>query len=148
MCAYFTGYFAKRSSSDYVSDAEQITRYILQRRGHHSAEKGIVKYGAFMPPPNGRMSVYRTSSLDDNGIWQIGQRYVAQPQGKAIVARGDVTTKLIRGADAGVLDVVPAPNPHRLHAHIIGWPTRKDEQMMLAKELARFATLELPEAQP
>lgn len=140
----FRGYFGEGNSSSDVGPAEQITRYIVQRRGHHSVEKCVVKYAAFMPPKNGAMSVYRTSGLDDREIWEVGRTYVGQPQGKAIRARGDISARNIREAGGGGLDVVPAPQPHKLHAHIIGWPSEKDEQMMLAKELAHAATLKLP----
>ena len=59
---------------------ERLTRYILHKR-LFSVEKGEVKPGAFLPPRDLRLSVFRTSGIDDARIWNIGNDIVAGPQG-------------------------------------------------------------------
>ncbi len=128
-------------SDEAVQENERITRYILNRNGSHSVTKGIVKPRAFLPPPNNQESVYRTSGVVEQEIWDIGDTYVAKPQGKTIYARGDVSAKDVFGVD---LQIQPDTRPHRLHANIVGWPEEKEEKMKLATELANAATLRLP----
>jgi len=87
------------------------------------------------------MSVYRTDTVDEGEIWEIGRKYVAEPQGKTIRARGDLLAEVILHVG---LEVVPDPKPHKLHANIVGWPNEKNEQRMIAVELANAATPGFP----
>ncbi len=80
----FKGSSVKQQSSDRVSPSERISRYILHRKGRFSREKRRVKPAAFLPPPNLEMSVYRTGTLDEPEIREIGNKYVAEPQDKKI----------------------------------------------------------------
>jgi len=50
-----------------------------------------VKYGAYLPAPNGETSVYRISNLVEKEIWDIGRKYVAGPSKRTLRARGDTT---------------------------------------------------------
>lgn len=97
-----------------------------------------MKYGAYMPAPNGETSVFRTSNLSDGEIWDIGYKYVAEPSMRSLYARGDTTAATIRKTG---LDIVPETTPHPLHSNIVKWPSEKDEQKMLAVEIANQATL-------
>lgn len=94
-----------------------------------------------MPANNGETSVYRTSGIGEKEILDIGKTYVADPQGKTVHARGDTVAKHI--TEIG-LRIAAKRTPHVRHANIIGWPTAKDEQKMLAIELASKASLQLP----
>lgn len=87
--------------------------------------------------------MYRTNSLGDSEIWEIGRRLVAEPQGKTVHARGDLQADKI--VEVG-LRVTADTRPHQLHANIVGWPAEKSEQKMLAIELANAASSEFPPA--
>lgn len=137
LLALLKEFIGKSDTSGDVRATERISRFILSR-SHYSAENQRVKYGAFMPSPSKQVSVYRTSSIDESTIWQIGSRHVAEPMGKKLYARGDVGALVIFDKR---LNVVAAPSPHKLHANIMGWPSGKDEQKMLAVELANAAAL-------
>jgi len=136
----FKDYTAEVKTIDDIAPSERISRYILSRR-QFSRDKQRVKYAAFLPPPSLEMSVYRTDTLKEAEIWEIGKVKVADPQNKTIHARGDIDATCIYAAN---LSIVPDPQPHKLHANITAWPSEKSEQKMIAIELANAAKLFLP----
>jgi hypothetical protein len=138
--AIFYGSAHKSSQQDSVAASEQIARYILTKK-HISVTKGIVKPAAYMPAPNGETSVYRISNIAENDIWDIGRKYVAGPSKRTLRARGDTTAEVITKTG---LEISPETTPHPLHANIVNWPSEKDEQKMLAVEIANEATLITP----
>ncbi len=138
--AIFTGFSAKSENSDVVDASERISRFVLSK-SHVSVQNQRVKYAAFLPPPSRKLSAYRTTTVEEQGIWEIGRTYVAAPQQKAIRGRGDLSANIIRATE---LDVVPERQPHKLHADVVGWPTEKDEQKMIAVELANQAIAVFP----
>jgi hypothetical protein len=140
LLAIFYGSTHKTSQQDSVVASEQIARYILSAR-YFSITKRTVKYGAYMPAPNGETSVYRISNIAENEIWDIGRKYVAGPSKRTLRARGDTTAELITKTG---LEISPETTPHPLHANIVNWPSEKDEQKMLAVEIANEATLVTP----
>ena len=99
-----------------------------------------MKYGAYLPAPNGETSVYRISNIPEKEIWDIGREYVAEPSKRTLYARGDTTAALITKTG---LEIVPETTSHPLHANIVNWPTEKHEQKMVAVEIANEATLVL-----
>lgn len=128
---------AKQREVKLVDKSERITRYILSRN-QYSPGNGRVKHNAFMPPRSLLLSVYRSSDLDEDNVWGIGDDYVAAPQEKTIKARAD----LIAGDVFTLgLKVQPETSVHELHADIANWPTEKHEQQMLAVELANKSKL-------
>lgn len=119
---------------------EQIARYILSKR-YFSTTNRTVKYGAYLPAPDGETSVYRITGLSEEGVWEIGQEYVAKPSNRTLYARGDTPAIVILKTG---LALVPETTPHPLHANITNWPADKDEQKMLALEIANEAVLAQP----
>jgi len=138
---------SRKLPNDVVSPSERISRYFVQKKGRCSTLKNTVSYGAFMPPPNLRESVYRTTNKTSAEIWEIGELFVAGPMSektgktKTVQGRADITAVQITSKKG--LNVSPDTAPHPLHANIIGWPEAKDEQKMLAVELANEALLHL-----
>ena len=126
-------------TSDEILREERLTRYILNRK-YYSREKNEVKYALFMPPSDLRFSVFRTSSLNDQRIRDIGNEIVAAPQGRTLKGRGDLKVQDVLDVDLGV---EAFKEPHELHAHIIGWPDKETEQRLFAEKLALKATLVL-----
>jgi hypothetical protein len=91
-----------------------------------------VKYAAFLPDKNGETSVFRTSGITNNEIWEIGDCEVSIKRGKPILERADIGTNNVISKD---LEVVPREPPSR-HANIIGWPDERSKQKIIAMELA------------
>lgn len=136
----FRGSAQKSAQREIIEASEQIARYIFSSK-QYSINNGRVKYGAYLPAPNGEVSVYRISGLSEEEIWKIGREYVAKPRGKTLYARGDTTAAVITRTR---LDIVAETTPHPLHANIINWPSEKGEQKMLALEIANEAKLAVP----
>ena len=95
---------------DKVAASEQIARYILSKR-QFSASNRTVKYGAYLPAPDGETSVYRISNLSDDAIWTIGQEYVAKSSSRSLYGRGDTAAEVIMttGLDL-IINIVVANN--------------------------------------
>jgi hypothetical protein len=91
-----------------------------------------VKYAAFLPDKNGETSVFRTSGITNNEIWEIGDCEVSIKRGKPILGRADIGINNVISKD---LEVVPREPPLR-HANIIGWPDERSKQKIIAIELA------------
>ena len=136
----FRGSARKSPHQDDVATSEQIARYILSK-SYFSTTNRAVKYGAYLPAPNGETSVYRISGLSEEEIWEIGQEDVAKPSRRTLYARGDTPANVIMKTG---LTLVPETTPHPLHANIVKWPSDKDEQKMLALEIVNEAVLALP----
>jgi len=133
-------FFRNTSTSDSdIKNEEIISRFIFEKKHFNASEKRI-KYAAFMPPKNLKASVYRTSTLSNNQVWEIGREYVEKNRndGKLIEARGTIPVARIRSKD---LDVISEPTPHYLHADIVEWSLDRSSQKLVATELANEATL-------
>lgn len=76
---------------DKVKPDENLLRYILQSNQIRTSDK-TVKYTAFMPAPNGKTSVFRTSGLQQEHIWKIGDD-VAVPRHANLTAWPDESSK-------------------------------------------------------
>lgn len=133
----FRGSARKSQHQDNVAASEQIARYILSKR-YFSVSNRAVKYGAYLPAPNGEASVYRISNISEKEIWDIGREYVAGPSKRTLYARGNTTAAVITKTG---LEIVPETTQHSLHANIVNWPSEKHEQKMLAVEIANEAKL-------
>jgi hypothetical protein len=101
-----------------VDLSEILSRFIFQRNWYRPSDNRV-KYAAFMPNPNnGETSVFRTSGLANNEIWDIGEREVAIRRDKPILGRGDIRAS---AAISKNLKITPSEPPKR-HANLIGWP--------------------------
>jgi len=116
---------------------ERLSRYIVERNRIRPSNQ-TVKYIAFMPPPNRRLSVYKTTGLVENEVWQLGHDYIAPILQKPILARADVNSVV---AYAEGLAVEMAPSPHPRHANIMGWDMNSTRTRLQAISLAAAAKL-------
>ena len=118
------------------SGGEKLTRFIFSKR-HFSVEKKVVKYAAFMPPPDSEdLSVFRISSLSESEVWAIGRENV---QGeRTLRARADLSAEVV---DENNLEVIPDTNAHELHANITPFPTDKSARDRIARKLALASQL-------
>ena len=121
-----------------LDSLEILSRFVLQTNWFSSSENRV-KYAAFLPDKNGETSVFRTSGITNNEIWEIGDCEVSIKRGKPILGRADIGTINVISKD---LEVVPREPPLR-HANIIGWPDERSKQKIIAIELASEAHLYL-----
>jgi hypothetical protein len=121
-----------------VGDSECLTRYIIEKSYYRSDK--TVRHNAFMPPDNGRLSVFRISALSLEVIWELGERHVAIPRNKPLLGRADIFA--IEVFSRG-LEICPERDPDERHASIVRWPQERERRKMIAVELASKAKLEL-----
>lgn len=121
-----------------ISPRENISRYIFNKR-HYNQQN--VKQAAFIPPRNLALSIYRVDGLTSDQIWAIGEEYVVPKRGLPILARADLNVEDIKSSSQ--VSINPKPTPHPRHADIIGWPSEKSEQKLIASELALASELKV-----
>ncbi len=112
-----------------LSLSEILSRFVLNKR--YIRSNNTVRWNAFLPDKNGETSVFRTSGISNNEIWDIGEREVAVSQEKPMLGRADISVDDVFKKG---LEVVPHEPPEK-HANIIGWPNIKSKQRLIALEL-------------
>lgn len=85
-------------------------------------------------------SVFRIAGLEDQEIWDIGEREVAVARSnKHLHGRADILSANV--LEKG-LNVNPDKPPSR-HANIMGWPEEESRRISIAQKLAADAQLHL-----
>ncbi len=115
-----------------INPNERLSRFIVNRNEFRPSDR-TVKFKAFIPPKNKRLSVYCTSTLSEDDIWSIGSEFVAKPRGKTLYGRADLLAQTVYALKQ---KVEPETTAHRLHADIIAWPDDRDDIQFLATQLA------------
>jgi hypothetical protein len=110
------------------SSLETVTRFLTQT-DHFSRESARVKERSFLPPPDGRLSVYHIDELLEDQVWLLCQR-------NPCYGRGD----LLANSVSKVGLTIDPDNDTPRHASIIGWPSEKPQRKSLAQKLAAEAT--------
>ena len=117
---------------------EPLARFIVEKN-YFRADRTL-RHSASMPSRQGKeVSVFRIFGLDLHGIWDLGNRHVANPRGKELLGRGDIQVSDV--TDIGLI-VVPDDDSSR-HSNIRGWPDEGSKQKLLALQLAEKAVLHL-----
>ena len=113
-----------------VDPSEVLTRFVIYNRWF----KKSGRFNAFMPYMD-ETSVFRTTSISVDDIWDIGDREVAPQRGKPILGRADIGALNVKSNDLQVTPNEPPVN----HAVITGWPDEESKQKEIALELASTA---------
>lgn len=114
---------------------EETSRFIFS--SSQIRADGTLKHTAYAPR-NGSTSVFRTSGLNEEEIWNICGGHVASSRTQACTGRGVCTVQNI--IECG-LELDPDGVPHPRHANIVGWPVGDVDSRAVAKKLglsARF----------
>lgn len=120
-----------------VDPSEDLIKFIFNR-SQFSPSNDRVKYSAFMPPPNRRLSVFRIAGLAENDVWEIGET-IGERRTLPLLARADIKVSFV--AETGLK--IDADDIPPRHANIIDWPEDHSAVILKAKELARKAQLHL-----
>jgi hypothetical protein len=87
--------------------------------------------------------VSRTEGLEEDAVWEHGDRWAVGESPRAIVGRGDLMPSHLADirANGHALVAMPSEPPPR-HANLTGWPppTAKEVGRSLAMQLAAKAT--------
>jgi hypothetical protein len=115
-----------------VEGYELLARFIVN--GNEVRADGTVRPQLFLPYKRVELSVNRHRDATLEETTNIGRQVAAQ-RGKTLIGREDIRA---RSCCIHTLSVIASPilpgNPN--HADIVGYPTRKDEQLSLAAKLA------------
>ncbi|OGL42575.1 MAG: hypothetical protein A2161_05210 [Candidatus Schekmanbacteria bacterium RBG_13_48_7] len=104
-------------SSNNVSKDERLSRYLVSK-SDFSKKNDIAKYGAFIPRmDNLILYVFMTLTLDENVIWEIGNR-IAEQRKRNLHGRADIAAEKELEIN---LQINPDNNPP-WHADIVDWP--------------------------
>ncbi len=118
-----------------ITLSEILSRFVLKKDWYRPSDNSV-RYAAFLPnPKNGETSVFRISGISDEEVWDIGNREVVKDPNRPILGRADISASVVV---AKGLEVSPSVPPER-HANIVGWPTEKSKQKLIAIELAADA---------
>ena len=119
-----------------ISPNDRLSRFI-RFKSYIAISKHRVKPGAFLPPPNKKLSVFHTEHINEIQIWQLADKHISLE--KRVKFRADITSKNVEETNLSIdLD-----NKPKFHANIIGWPDRKDMQKAYAIKLASVAELQI-----
>ena len=119
-----------------------LSRFIFSKADFSLPQR--IRPRVFMPPPDLRLSVFDVHALVSDDIWQIGQE-IAAIRTQNLHARADIQTSSATEHGLRVLMDEP-PLRHRV---IEGWPAnQKEDQKLIAMQLAAKATLHVPMATP
>jgi hypothetical protein len=114
-----------------------LARFLTQS-GHFSPTTHRVKQSAFLPAKSLELSIFNIDKLIPHKIWELADKYVLSAERK-VYGYAKIFSDIIYN---NKLKIDYNNNPER-HANIIGWPTEKDEQKLLAIELANASELVL-----
>lgn len=114
---------------------ELLTRFITEKKQIRPSD-GTVRHIAFMPPKDGRLSVYWVTGLPDADAWRLGETYVVPHRGP-MIGRADLNSLKVYEQNLRV-EIVPVP--HERHAEILGWNLASTEYRLQAVRLAAAAT--------
>ena len=124
-----------------LGDNELVARFVISKRWIRSSNQSV-KPDAFMPPPNKEFSVTRHKGISTEKLWRHGKavaekRTATEKRDVRLLGRADVSVSDVRKQN---IEAVPRPIwGNWNHAHLIGWPTNKDHQKMIAMEIAAEA---------
>lgn len=118
-----------------------VARFLLEK--HFVPTKALVKPRAFLPDLyNGEYttSIIAADGLSDDDVWAIGREHVAAPREKRLYGHASL---VVRDVLATGLVIRKAPEPPPGHREMVGWPAAKEDQISIAQELTKNATLKL-----
>lgn len=113
---------------------EALSRYIFDPKRIRA--DGTLRHAVFEPPQHGRLSVYWTTGVSEEEIWQICATHVAPLFGKVPVARADINSLHVYAEELTV-NVTAVPHPR--HADILGWSVDSTKRRLQAIKLASLA---------
>lgn len=124
-----------------VKPDTSLGRFLTQHN-HFSLTRHEVKFKAFMPPPDLKLSVFRIDGLYVREIWDLGNSVISQiDQKRRFYGIADIKVAIFERES---LAIDPDNIPER-HANIIGWPEDQEKQLSIAQILAAEAILLLKE---
>ena len=118
-----------------VSDDEILARYAMQS-SHFRRSDQTAKPELFMPHPYQELSLTRYLDATIEEVLAVGEE-IARKQNKTLYGRADIQSIKCKVISLQVVKDPTTENPN--HANIQGFPLEKQEQKVIALELAAAA---------
>lgn len=123
---------------DRVDQQERLTRFLKTKRHFKRAALRVAKE-AFMPKTGEtELSVFRTSNLSDDEVWEIGESIIRNTE-RTVYGGANLIAVSVLGLGLGLR----ADKEPSRHASITGFPVEKYERQDIANELAAASVLVL-----
>lgn len=127
-----------------LTDREDVLARYLFQKGHFRADRDEVRFQAFMPPPDFKLSTFHINRLSESDILQIGRSVLAETvrQDATLYGHAELRVEFVR---AQKLKAIRDDDPQR-HTNVVGWPDDpmdKSTVKNIAQELASKAQLRL-----
>ena len=119
-----------------ISSDELLARFIVTKRWLRP--DNTVKQDAFIPPKSLKLSITRHISLSIDELWRIGQvvaKTIAEKRQASLIGRADITVSVVSQQNLQV-EVDPIIPEHPNHANLVGWPSDKPTQKIIAQQLS------------
>lgn len=121
--------------------ADVLSRFLFQSN-HFKQTENRAMPEAFMPPADLQLSVFLTTGMTAQNIWDIGKEALALHPRPRLYGRADLDVGTVRSQK---LKAVRDDHPAR-HVNVRGWPAYSDGKDLIksiAQELARRSRLTL-----
>ncbi len=121
--------------SKVVTEGDRLSRMVcdLNRKNYCRVSENEVKPKAFKPNSKSETSIFVTSGLPENDIWDLGEDHLCGEN--KVYGRADVTADVILGLEKVKVDYNNEPE---YHANLT-WPDDKEEIQDMAQLLAAEA---------
>ena len=124
-----------------LGDNELIARFVFSKRRVRTSDQSV-KPDVFMPHPYTDLSVTRHKGISIDKIWKHGkavgrEKAAAEKRDVPLLGRADV-----RVSDVRKQNIQAVPDPiwkNWNHANLVGWPSEKPHQKMIAMEIVAKA---------
>jgi hypothetical protein len=122
-----------------VDPSENVSRFLF--KDNIRVLDNVIKPAAFLPTASPfEVSVFRTSELSEQAIWQLAVEQVEPERSHVkgpVIGRGDLTVTILIEEN---LRVRPDQDLVSRHADIVNWPEDRAARATVAKVLAAKAS--------
>lgn len=102
---------------------ELVSRFIYSRSAF-SKENNRIRLGAFIPPPDSKLSVLHSSGLQEQEIWESARQTLRTQIGREkVYGRADL---VVRELIDRKLKAIRDDDPFERHTSVVGWPQNAD----------------------
>jgi hypothetical protein len=119
-----------------VDVTDLLSRFLFNRNDYWPGEKKVKPRAFERPPGDLGLSMFRTQDIEEDAIWILGAS--TRPD-RSLKARADLVAGVVFEAK---LHIDPDNTPPG-HVHIVGWPTRDEDELDARKKLADAAELRI-----
>ena len=133
-----------------LDHGETVARAVISSRLVN--KQGVLKPELF-EPKDGTVSVTRLRGVEEAATWRSCQHVVDQLNGpgkpvRTLYGRADVSCGRVADSGPGMSTVAASRSHNPAHAHIVGWPKDKAEELLIRTAIAAASVFSAAPAPP